>query len=43
MKKTIEDSKILRKIFLKVEIREENFLWRLYNIAKWEELYRISE
>lgn len=43
MENVIRKSRLLRKIFKKIEIREENFLWRLYNIAKWEELYRIGK
>lgn len=39
---TIHKSKILNEIFNKIDIREENFMWRLYNIAKWEELYKVT-
>ncbi|HJF83580.1 asparagine synthase (glutamine-hydrolyzing) [Helicobacter pullorum] len=38
----INHSRILKEIFDKIEIREDNFMWRLYNIAKWEEIYRVE-
>lgn len=42
MKETIKNSKVIQEIFIKADIREDNFLWRLYNIAKWEELYKVE-
>ena len=42
MKTTIKYSKILQEIFTKADIREDGFLWRLFSIAKWEELYKVE-
>ncbi|WP_297814314.1 asparagine synthase (glutamine-hydrolyzing) [uncultured Helicobacter sp.] len=42
MKEAINHSKIIQEIFIKPDIREDNFLWRLFNIAKWEKLYKVE-
>lgn len=42
MKNVIKDSLIIQEIFIKPDIREDNFLWRLFNIAKWEKLYKVE-
>ena len=42
MKNIIKDSLIIQEIFIKPDIREDNFLWRLFNIAKWEKLYKVE-
>lgn len=42
MLESIYQSKLLRKIFHTINIREDNFMWRLYNIARWEELYKVE-
>lgn len=42
MKATIKHSKIIQEIFTKADIREDVFLWRLFSIAKWEELYKVE-
>lgn len=38
MKATIRNSKIIQEIFTKTDIE----LWRLFSIAKWEELYKVE-
>lgn len=42
MIEAINHSKILNEIFKKIEIREDGFMWRLYNIAKWEAMYKVE-
>ena len=42
MKATIKHSRIIQEIFTKADIREDVFLWRLFSIAKWEELYKVE-
>ena len=41
MVESIENSKLLKEVFTKITIKEDSYLWRLYNIAKWEEIYGV--
>ncbi|WP_332445139.1 asparagine synthase (glutamine-hydrolyzing) [Wolinella succinogenes] len=42
MMKVIEDSEIIRDIFVKVDIRRDDFLWKLFSIAKWEKMFNVK-
>lgn len=42
MKAMIKYSKIIQEIFIKADLEEDSFLWRLFSIAKWEELYKVE-
>lgn len=42
MLQEIFDSKLIEEVFESVDIREESFLWRLFNIARWEKVFNVS-
>ncbi|RAX55972.1 hypothetical protein CCZ01_09845 [Helicobacter monodelphidis] len=42
MLECVQRSRILKEIFCDMQIREEYFLWRLFAIAKWEEIYKVG-
>lgn len=41
MHEAVRKSPLLQEIFQNITIHEDGYLWRLYNIAKWEEIYQI--
>jgi len=41
MLKEIEKSDILKKIFTKIDIRRNDFLWRVFCIARWENVFEV--
>lgn len=42
MENDIKDSKIISKFFKKVDIRRDDFLWRLYCLARWEKIFNVQ-
>ncbi|MBX7491560.1 asparagine synthase (glutamine-hydrolyzing) [Helicobacter turcicus] len=42
MLEAINQSKLLKEIFTTITIKEKGYLWRLFNIAKWEEIYQVE-
>lgn len=42
MMKVIEDSEIIKDIFVRVDIRRDDFLWKLFSIAKWEKIFNVK-
>lgn len=42
MLSTIHSSKIINELFTHIDIRRDDFLWKLFSIAKWEEVYNVN-
>lgn len=38
----IEDSTLLKSIFTKIEIKQNDFLWKLFCIARWEKIFNVK-
>lgn len=42
MMSVVERSQILKALFTRLDIRRDDFLWKLFSIAKWEELFDVE-
>lgn len=42
MMEVIEESTILKELFMRLDIRRDDFLWKLFSIAKWEQIFDVK-
>ncbi|MGP1580720.1 MAG: asparagine synthase (glutamine-hydrolyzing) [Wolinella sp.] len=42
MLEEIHESKILKELFVRMDIRRDDFLWKLFSIAKWEQIFNVK-
>jgi len=42
MLEEVMNSKILSKVFSKIDIRRDDFLWKLFSIARWEKVFNVE-
>lgn len=42
MMEVIEESTILKELFTRLDIRRDDFLWKLFSIAKWEQIFDVK-
>ena len=42
MLEEVHASEILKKIFKKIDIRRNDFLWRVFCIARWEKIFNVG-
>lgn len=42
MMEAIKESAILKELFMRLDIRRDDFLWKLFSIAKWEQIFDVK-